>query len=188
MVLSAIYKTQQNFGKNYIIDILRGSSEQKILANKADQLSMYGIGTFRTKKEWFVIIERLLELNIITLGDFHTLHLTQDAIAILKSQKMVDIKASRLELDTKKKVTKQQESFEYDKELFELLRKKRTELASEHGVPAYIILSDKTLKHMANEMPTTKEHMLDINGIGEKKFKQFGEDFLELIVQYGTNH
>ena len=184
MLLSAIYKTDQNFGKNYIIDILRGSSEQKILANKADKLSVYDIGSHLSKKEWFVIVERLLELKIITLGDFSTLKLTQDAIVVLKSQKLVDIKSSRLQVDKKAKAVRQVEEFDFDRELFEKLREKRSELASEMGVPAYIIFSDKTLKHLANDMPTNKEEMLEVNGVGLKKYEQFGEEFLEVIESY----
>jgi ATP-dependent DNA helicase RecQ len=181
MLLSAIYKTEQNFGKNYIIDILRGSSEQKILANGADKLSVYEIGMHLSKKEWFVIVERLLELGIITLGDFQTLKLTQDAIAVLKSQKLVDIKSSRLQVDKKAKAIRQVEEFDFDRELFEKLRERRSELASEMGVPAYLIFSDKTLKHLANDMPTNKEEMLEVNGVGLKKYEQFGEEFLAVI-------
>jgi len=184
MLLSTIYKTDQNFGKNYIIDILRGSSEQKILANKADKLSVYNIGTHLSKKEWFVIVERLLELQILTIGDFSTLKLTNDAITILKSQKLVDIKSSRLEVNKKEKAIKQVEEFDFDRDLFEKLREKRTELATEMGVPAYIIFSDKTLKHLANDMPTNKEEMLGVNGVGMKKYEQFGEEFLEVIANF----
>ncbi len=184
MILSAIYKTNQSFGKNYIIDILRGSKEQKILTNGADKLSVYNIGIHLSKKEWFVIVERLLELHIVQLGEYSVLHLTQDAISVLKSQKSVDIKASRLQIDTKTKKIKQVESFDYDKDLFEKLREKRAQLASEKGVPAYIIFNDKTLKHLANEMPTTKEEMLEVNGVGEKKFVQFGEAFLKVIEEF----
>ncbi len=181
MLLSAIYKTNQGFGKNYIIDILRGSKEQKLLANGADKLSMYGIGLELSKKEWFVIVERLLELKIITLGDFSTLQLTQDAIAILKSLKLVDIKQSRLDINTKEKKIKQINEFDYDEELFEELRSKRAELAAEMGVPAYIIFGDKTLKHLANDKPYDKESMLKVNGVGMKKYEQFGEEFLDII-------
>jgi len=181
MLLSTIYKTGQNFGKNYIVDILRGSREQKLLANDADKLSVYDIGGHLSKKEWFVILERLLELKAITLGDFKALKLTQDALAILKSQQLVDIKSSRLQVDKKAKAVKQVEAFEFDRELFEKLREKRTELASEMGVPAYIIFSDKTLKHLANDMPTNKEEMLEVNGVGMKKYEQFGEEFLAVI-------
>ena len=181
MMLSAIYKTDQGFGKNYIIDILRGSKEQKLLSNGADKLSMYGIGLELSKKEWFVIVERLLELRILNLGDFSVLKLTNEAIEVLKSLKLVDIKSSRLLINVKEKKVKQANEFEYDEELFEKLRAKRSELASEMGVPAYIIFSDKTLKHLANDKPTDKTSMLEVNGIGEKKYEQYGEEFLALI-------
>jgi len=181
MILSAIYKTNQSFGKNYVIDILRGSKEQKIISNGADKLSMYGIGLQLSKKEWFVILERLLELKTITLGDFSVLKLTNDAIQILKSLKTVDIKSSRLQINEKEKRVKQVKEFDYDDELFLKLRNKRSEMASEMGVPAYIIFSDKTLKHLANDKPSDKATMLEVNGIGEKKYQQFGEEFLAVI-------
>jgi len=181
MILSCVYKTGQNFGKNYIIDILRGSSEQKLLANAADKLSVYGIGMHLSKKEWFVIVERLMETKILTLGDFQSLKLTDDAILILKSQKLIDIKSSRLQVKSKEKRVKRSDEFDYDETLFEALRAKRTELASDMGVPAYIIFGDKTLKHLANDKPFDKASMLEVNGIGEKKFEQFGEEFLKII-------
>jgi len=122
-----------------------------------------------------------MEKKILTLGEFSVLKLTNEAIEILKSQKTIDIKSSRLKVSIKVKKVKQAESFEYDEELFESLRTKRSELASELKVPAYIIFSDKTLKHLANEKPYDKASMLEVNGIGEKKFEQFGEEFLEVI-------
>ena len=181
MLLSAIYKTSQGFGKNYIIDILRGSKEQKLLANGADRLSVYGIGLALSKKEWFVIVERLLELKILTLGEFSVLTLTSEAIEVLKSLKTVDIKSSRLQINVKEKKVKQVKEFDYDEDLFESLRVKRSEMASEMGVPAYIIFSDKTLKHLDNDKPDDKVSMLEVNGIGEKKYEQFGEEFLGVI-------
>ncbi len=181
MLLSCIYKTDQTFGKNYIIDILRGSTEQKLLANKADKLSVYGIGIHLSKKEWFIIVERLLELNVISFGEFQALKLTKEAVQILKSLSSVSIKASRLNVSEKQRAKQLEEEFDYDPTLFEKLREKRKELAEELDVPAYIIFSDKTLKHLANEMPTSKEEMLEVNGVGIKKYAQYGEEFLDLI-------
>ena len=183
MLLSAIYKSGQSFGKNYIIDILRGSKDQKLLANGAEKLSVYNIGAHVSKKEWFVILERVLELKILTVGQFSTLQLTQSAADVLKGLKKVDIKSSRLEINSKEKRTKLAEDFDYDTELFEKLRVKRRELAEELGVPPYIIFSDKTLKHIAELKPFDKESMLEVNGVGEKKYEQFGEDFLAVIEE-----
>ncbi|MDD5399620.1 MAG: DNA helicase RecQ [Sulfurimonas sp.] len=181
MILSAIYKTEQNFGKNYIIDILRGSKEQKLLANGADRLSVYGIGTDLSKKEWFVVLERLLELKILLLGEFSVLKLTQEAADILRGKKELFIKSSRLEIAVKEKKVKRDEAVDFDEELFERLRIKRTQMASELKVPAYIIFSDKVLKNLASSKPCDKISMLEVNGVGEKKFEQFGEQFLEVI-------
>jgi len=184
MLLSAIYKTSQSFGKNYIVDILRASKEQRILSNGADKLSMYGIGMHLSKKEWFVVIERLLELKILSLGEFQTLQLTQKAVDVLKAKTKVSIKSSRLQLQNKEKKVKREEEFDYDTDLFELLRRKRTEIASKLEVPPYIIFADKTLKHLSANKPLYKIDMLEINGIGMKKYEQFGEVFLEVIQNY----
>jgi ATP-dependent DNA helicase RecQ len=181
MILSAIYKSEQNFGKNYIIDILRGSKEQKLLSNKADKLSVYGIGRNLSKKEWYIILERLLELKILTVGEFSTLKLTREAVDILKGKKELFIRSSRLVISTKEKKIKREDTIDFDEKLFEKLKEKRSELASEHKVPSYIIFSDKVLKHLAADKPYNKSSMLDVNGIGEKKFEQFGEAFLEII-------
>ncbi|DAB28990.1 MAG TPA: DNA helicase RecQ [Sulfurimonas sp. UBA12504] len=181
MLLSAVYKSGQNFGKNYIIDILRGSKEQKLLANGADKLSVYNIGAHVSKKEWFVILERLLELKTLAVGEFSTLQLTQSAVEILKGQKSVDIKSSRLETNSKEKRVKLAEDFDFDVALFGRLREKRKELAHELGVPPYIIFSDKTLKHIASLKPHDKVSMLEVNGVGEKKYEQYGAAFLAVL-------
>lgn len=181
MLLSAVYKTDQTFGKNYIIDVLRGSKEQKILANSADKLSVYNIGIHLSKKEWFIILERLLELKILLIGEFSALKLTQEAVEILKSKKELFIKSSRLEIDVKEKKVKRDEAADFDEELFEKLRAKRAMLAGELKVPAYIIFSDKVLKNLASSKPYDKMSMLEVNGVGEKKFEQFGKQFLEVI-------
>ncbi len=186
MILSTIYKTGQFFGKNYIVDILRGSKEQKLLSNGADKLSVYNIGNDLSKKEWFIIIERLLEIAILKVGDYHSLKLTNDAILVLKNKKKIDIKASRRVVEVAEKKVKQVEEIEYEEELFQLLREKRAYLAKELKLPAYIVFGDKTLKHLANEKPHDKESMLEVNGVGEKKYEQFGEDFLSVIREYGS--
>ncbi|MFA5460909.1 MAG: DNA helicase RecQ [Sulfurimonas sp.] len=181
MLLSAIYKTEQKFGKNYIIDILRGSKEQKLLANGADKLSVYGIGEGREKKVWFVILERLLELKIVYLGEFSVLKLTQEAADILRGKKEILIRASRLNISDKAKKIKAQDTEDYDVELFEKLKAKRALIASELKVPAYIVFSDKVLKNLSVAKPHDKESMLRVNGVAEKKFQLFGEQFLELF-------
>jgi len=188
MFLSAIYRTNQNFGKAFLVDILRGSKSQKIEQFNAQNLSVYGIGKEHSKQYWDVIIDRLLEKNAIKRGEHRNLLLTQVGIAILKGKEKLNIRADRLILKPPKEERVQKakvaSDLEYNQDLFEALRKLRYELSQEENVPAYIIFGDKTLYHMASLVPITKEEMLEVNGVGEVKFERYGEKFLEVLANW----
>ncbi len=182
-LLSAIYRTNQSFGLHYVIDVLRGSKEQRILSNMHDQLSVYGIGEKYTKAQWLSIADKLLELGAIGIGEYKVYHLLERGVNILKGQETVSIRQERLTIkktSSKKKV----EYFEdYEVDIFDQLRELRKTIATENKVPPYVIFSDKTLKDLSNSMPTTKAQMLEVHGIGEVKFQRYGEAFLRLIKE-----
>ncbi|MDF2999895.1 MAG: recQ [Bacillota bacterium] len=69
-------------------------------------------------------------------------------------------------------------------ELFELLRKRRYEIAQKEHKPPYIIFSDKALKEMSSYLPTTEKTMLEINGVGSSKLEKYGSEFMGLIEDY----
>ena len=181
MFLSTVYRTGQSFGKNYLIDILRGSREQKVLANGHDSLSVYGVGEKLSKKQWFVIIDRLLEVEALHVNEYHGLMLSEIGLKILKGQEKLFIRSERLNVKAKTVKKTAPEAFDYDVDSFERLRALRHEIAQESSVPAYIVFGDKTLKEMAAKNPQTKEEMLLIGGIGEVKFERYGEQFLGLL-------
>jgi ATP-dependent DNA helicase RecQ len=185
MLLSCVYRTGQRFGKSYLVDVLRGSREQKILANGHDELTVYGVGEAMNKKQWLVIIDRMLELGTVDVNEHHGLFLTQTGLSVLKGEEKVLIRADRLDVRAKTVKKAAPESFDYDAELYETLRALRFELAQEHGVPPYIVFGDKTLKEMAARRPQNKEQMLDVNGIGEVKFERYGAPFLSLLQTVG---
>lgn len=178
MFLSAVYRTGQRFGKSYLVDVLRGSREQKILANNHDALSVYGVGEALNKKQWLVVIDRMLELDAVDVNEHQGLLLTPAGLAILKGEKAVLIRADRLDVRAKTVKKSAPETFEYDTELFEILRALRFEIAQEQGVPPYVVFGDKTLKEMAAKRPQSKEEMLEVSGVGEVKFDRYGTRFL----------
>lgn len=180
-LLSTVYRTGQTFGKSYLIDILRGSKNQKIIANNHETLSVYGIGKELSKHQWLVIIDRLLEISNLIPGEFHTLQLTQEGIKTLKGERKIDIALDRLSVKTRVKQFELQNEGGYDVDLFERLREVRSEIARDMNVPPYIVFNDKTLKEMAIHKPQNESQMLAINGVGKRKLEQFGERFLELI-------
>jgi ATP-dependent DNA helicase RecQ len=69
-----------------------------------------------------------------------------------------------------------------DAGLFERLRALRKQLADERGVPAYVIFSDRTLQDMAARAPRTREALLGVHGVGQKKLDQYGDVFLAALL------
>ena len=182
-MLSAIYRTQQKYGILYIIDILRGSKEQRIIQNQHNKLSVYGIGEEYSKNQWHTIADKLLEIGAVTLGEFRVYKLTPFGVNILKGLHQVEINADRLEI--KRSVPKKKVTYfdDYDVEVFDRLRELRNTIAKENSLPPYVIFSDKTLKELSSSKPTTKEQMLLVHGIGEVKFQRYGEMFLEELIK-----
>ena len=185
-LLSAIYRTKQSFGIHYVIDVLRGSKEQRILTNGHDQLSVYNIGDNYSKPQWLTISDKLLEIGAVAIGEYRVYYLTNIGVNILKGTEDVTIREERL-IVKKAKTKKKVDYFDdYEVEIFDKLRELRKEIATQNRVPPYVVFSDKTLKELSNEMPTDKVSMLEIHGIGEVKFERYGKMFLELIEEINS--
>jgi len=182
MLLSTIYRTGQNFGKAHIIDILRGSKNTKVLDNRHDSLSVYGIGTDISKVSWDLIVDKLFEVKALKRGEFRQLVLTSFGADILKGKEKVsaDVEIFK-KVDKKVSLAKKERDFEHKDEHFEELRELRKSIADEAGVPPYIVFSDKTLKEMASILPKDNESFLDINGVGQVKLERYGKQFLDKI-------
>jgi len=182
MLLSTIFRTEQNFGLHYVIDVLKGSKEQRVLQNGHDTLSVYGIGDEYSKNQWLTIGDKLLELGAVSIGEFKVYKLTEFGIEVIKGAHTIDLKKERLTVqkaESKKKVTYFDD---YDVDIYDKLRDLRTQIASEKGIPPYIVFSDKTLKDLSNKQPQDKEEMLAVHGIGEVKFERYGKEFLEVLL------
>jgi ATP-dependent DNA helicase RecQ len=182
-LLSAIFRTKQSFGMQYVVDVLRGSKEQRILTNGHDQLSVYGIGEHYSKPQWLSIADKLLELNAVSIGEYRVFHILERGANILKGAESVTIREERMAI--KKTKTKKKVDYfdDYEVEIFDQLRALRKEIATANKVPPYVVFSDKTLKELSNIMPETKEEMLEVHGIGAVKFERYGQAFLELIEE-----
>ncbi len=187
-LLSAIFRTRQNFGLHYVIDVLRGSKEKRILDNHHDELSVYNIGEEYSKAQWLTIADRLLELGAVEIGEFKVYHLTQFGVEVIKGEHKIDLREDRLAIrkTTTKKRSAINDLSEYDKNIFDKLKALRWEIAQANNIPPYIVFSDKTLKELSISMPKNREGMLEVHGIGEVKFERYGEEFIRLIGEIGA--
>ncbi len=181
MLLSTMLRTEQNFGLHYVIDVLKGSKEQRVLQNGHDTLSVYGIGEEYSKNQWLTIGDKLLELNAVEIGEFKVYRLTNFGVEVIKGAHTIELKKERLTVqkaEDKRKVTYFDD---YDVDMYDKLRALRTQIATDRGIPPYIVFSDKTLKDLSNKQPQDKVEMLEVHGIGEVKFERYGEEFLALL-------
>jgi ATP-dependent DNA helicase RecQ len=174
-VLSCIYRMKRDFGVNTIVDVLRGSAQKKILQYSFNQLTTYGIMKDYSKEYLSNFINMLISHGFISLkeGEYPTVVLNTQSMKVLKSQEQVVFKESV-------KVKK----ISSDNELFDILRALRKEIASKEGVPPYFIFGDAVLKEMSTRFPVNQAQMMDISGVGQKKYEKYGEMFIEEISKY----
>lgn len=174
-VLSCIYRMKRDFGVNVLVDVLRGSSQKKVLQYKFNELSTYGIMKEYSKENVAGFINTLISHGYISLkeGEFPTLILNTLSMKILKGQEKVILK----ELVKVKKVSS-------DNGLFDKLRALRRETAAKEGIPPYYIFSDATLREMSTRFPIDEKQMRDISGVGQVKYERYGEIFISNIKEY----
>lgn len=176
--LSSIYRSEQRFGINHIIDILRASKNQKLLEFGHDKLTVYGVGAQKSKNEWIAIADKLIDIEAVHLGEYRVLKLNDLGSNILKGNEKVFIESDKLGILQEEEQEEKELSF--NDELYEKFRSVRKKIALENEVPAYMIFGDKTLKELSNKLPNSKDEMLEINGIGQVKFDKYGDTFLSL--------
>lgn len=187
-LLSCVKRTNESFGVEHIIDVLRGSKAQKVLRRGHHKLSTYAIGLEYSKQQWRHLARQLLHKGFMSQDmEYGGLQLTPKAWAIFRGQTSFHgfLPAENpIPEEAKKKTSSEAESTRHDPLLFELLRKKRKQLGDEAQVPPFVIFSDRTLTEMAARMPRSKESLLQIHGVGQVKEKRYGAVFLDIIRRY----
>jgi ATP-dependent DNA helicase RecQ len=181
--LSAVYRSNQSFGQNHIIDILRGSNNQKVFQFNHNELSVYGIGKEKSKNEWNAIVDRLYDCEAIEVGEYRAIKITTYGMEVLKGKDKILIDSDKVGIVEEI----QEDNKTIDKtysQYFEQFRTLRTQIASQEQVAPYIVFSDKVLVELSDKLPQTKEEFLNINGVGEVKYEKYGEKFLNLCIQF----
>ncbi len=174
MVLSCVKRMGQTFGAGLTAKVLKGSASQKIKQFQFQNLPTYGLMSTYTEKQITRFIHFLTAEGFLTPGEgrYPRLQLTPKALSVLKGERPVVMLVEATTMDVEES---------YNLEYFEELRKLRKSIASEVGLPPYVIFSDSTLKAFTIYLPETKSEMLSIKGVGEQKWEKYGEPFLDLI-------
>ena len=211
--LSCVVRTEELFGEAYIIDILRESKRKKILDNRHNELSTYGIGMEYSKTQWRYLSHQFLQQELLARDTQHgSLRVTQtseesfkvmSSVGPTKTEKygevFLPIICAYCQEHETKRGARSTEALNTDPptstelnahalELFERLRDKRKTMADKEEVRAFRIFSDKTLKEMVTYFPRTREAFRQIRGIGPTKTEKYADDFLAIIRAYCEEH
>lgn len=183
--LSCVYRAGQNFGTGHLIDILRGNLTERVKEWHHDRLTTFGIGKELPEKTWRAVFRQIIALGLLSAdSESHgALHLTEASRAVLKGQQTVQL---RLQTQAGHAFEKRPSSDlmlldATERYLWEQLRAWRAKMAKEHGVPAYVIFHDATLRELARQCPKTQDELRQVSGIGARKLDKYGGYLIEIL-------
>jgi len=181
--LSCVARCHERFGMIYIIDALRGSRSQKILQNKHDELSTYGIGKDRTADEWKMLARSLLHQSLVaqTTDGYAVLKLNPLSWEVMRRQRPVHIVVTAKNIPSQEEKNLKRAGMEM---LFDSLRQLRKKIADEQSVPPYVVFQDSTLKVMAQVQPQTLIEFAQLSGVSDQKVDKYGSRFVAEIQAY----
>jgi ATP-dependent DNA helicase RecQ len=184
--LSCVYRVGQRFGVKHVVDVIRGADTDRIRHLNHDRLSTYGIGADRSDAEWTSIMRQLIHRGLLSqdIANYSVLKLTDEARPLLRGEASLELAKPRIRLKAIKKTPRSALSLnEDDLPLFNRLRELRKEIATQQGVPPYVIFGDVSLVEMSQRRPRNEHEFLDITGVGQVKLERHGATFLEAIAE-----
>jgi len=188
--LSVVARVGQRFGLGYVVEVLRGSNNQRIREYGHDKLSVYGIGKDQSNEHWTSVVRQLIHLGMImqNIAMHSALQLTEAARPVLRGENPLQLAVPRIQtLKIKSSASQKTYGGNYDRKLFAKLRKLRKSLADDNNVPPYVVFNDTTLLEMAEHLPISPSDLLDITGVGQRKLEKFGRPFMAMIRDHIDN-
>jgi ATP-dependent DNA helicase RecQ len=197
-MLSTIYRLWkergQRYGAGHLIDILRGKQTPRVLEHGHGSLTVFGIGQDLSEQAWRSVLRQLLAHSLLMVDQegYGTLALTDQSRAVLKGERTLLLRreAERAtERSGRASTTPRNKAPQSDlpravQPIFEALRSWRAGIARSHGVPAYVIFHDASLREIALARPDSLEALSHVNGVGVKKLESYGESILACIAEF----
>ena len=187
--LSCVFRTGQRFGVTYLIDVLRGSENERILQSGHHQVSTYGIGTELSANEWKSVFRQLVANGYLRADPegYGALQLTEQCRPLLKGGQTIELRKDPVVKKTAGRASGGRSSSPVKDQItdqagWDALRACRKELADKQGVPPYVIFHDTTLFGMLERKPRTLDELAEVSGVGAAKLEKYGEIFLETIA------
>lgn len=185
-LLSAIARTGERHAATYVIDFLRGSTSDRILALHKE-LKTYGIGKEQKKEYWQLLLQQLQRKGYVVVSDnqYAVLGITDTGKELLRGNTTFMLSVPKAQQKAEKAVT---EAAAHEEQLLQELKRDRMRLADKEDVPPYAIVPDNTLMEMATYLPQTLKELTQITGFGDYKVSKYGAVFIRTLVAYTQEH
>jgi ATP-dependent DNA helicase RecQ len=202
-LMSCIYRCRQasgfGFAATHVIDVLRGRHTEKTGKFSHDRLSTFGIGADLPEAEWRLLLRHLVALDLVQVdyGHFNVLRLGPGAREVLRGEQRIELRrqAPAERAGRRRRVAGAPAGSAAaaglaagvagmggaESALFERLRAWRAGVARAHGVPAYVVFHDQTLRSIAQLRPGSLEALRGISGVGERKLANYGAELLAVL-------
>ena len=176
----------QRFGAGHLIDILLGKSTPRIVQNRHDEISTFGIGTDMSDQDWRGVVRQLLAQGLLAVNSdgYGTLVITPLSAEVLSGVRQVSLR-KEVERPPKRSAKSRVAVANLPAEavsVFDALRAWRASEAKEQGVPAYVIFHDATLREVATLRPASLEQLGTVTGVGETKLAKYGQGLLDVLA------
>lgn len=200
-IIECVLELRQRYGVNVVAGTLRGDNRAKLREYHVSSYQSYG--SLKELSEPFIkeIMEQMIAEQLLfrTKDKYALVKTTEQGRAFLNEERKVILKIAKENIfehesvgdenagNNKAVKAKRRKSDILNSrglELFDLLRELRLTIAQEENIPPYLVFSDKTLIDMCIKLPLTKEEMLHVSGVGENKFKKYGERFSNHITAF----
>lgn len=184
--LSTVYRTGQRFGVSYLIKILRGQVDERIVANGHDLTSTFGIGKSLDGKSWRGVFRQLIARGFLIADhdQYGGLRLAETCRPLLKGEMAFQLRLMQRRGTGKSKRTELTHISAADQNLWEGLLACRAELAETQKVPPYVICHNRTLEELIVKRPNSLSGLYDISGLAERKIARYGKAFLKVIAAH----
>jgi len=180
--LSTIYRTGQRFGAQHLTDVLRGVASERVKRWDHDQLSVFAIGADVDEATWRIVFRQLVALGLAYVDhDAHGgLKLAPEARPVLRGEATVAMRRAVARPGRSRRPAASARVEGVDASLLDQLKAWRLAEARAQGVPAYVILHDRTLAEIARQRPRDVDALGGISGIGARKLERYGSALLGL--------
>ena len=177
-LLSAAFRTGQRFGVGHLEKVLTGASDERLTGLGHDRLSVFGILTDEEMPLLRPVARALQSRGVLIPTEHGGLMLSPAARPILRGEVEVQVVIP----PPTKRERRRRDGAEHEADpLFEALRATRRDLATEAGVPPYVIFHDAVLRDIAAQRPRTRSALANISGVGTAKLDRYGAAFLQTI-------